>query len=489
MNKLMRVALLGAAIVTSVSVLADNSDTFTFPNNTGQAANDLHIVWSRAVKIESNTEFKKQSGSDSNKSDFKKGSVANGDSCEVKVSWDGTDPEIKSWYWTNDGKKIRDEKIGDVTAIDTNESNGLVAVTVKNSEGALTAFLPSELVSGTTIRGTVIMTPNGNDSSTLRGSVLQIGESKLPSNGGAFVATLGAGATALTLMNSSGSPIAKVPLPCIPNNSMFGPGSLPFDGMPKPGLVASGKPFSVPGNFNPSETFSAKINGSDATVLAASNWNATVMPSGNLLGNCNVEVMNGNAITKFSANAVNIELLSSRNTLMAGETANITLKVGPFTDAPSSLLPAEISIVNHTPSTLNLGDKNNCVITIRPEDISSDGFYTCVLSGTALAPGGFVVSGQLAGTSCGAKTHEFGIDKLNKGKDNKGWYIEWREDCHEGTCHLKKGHAGDHAFSWKKCQTHDSKDHKDYYSSEEDRDAAYRKLEKEAKERAAKNGF
>ena len=97
MKYLMILAGLTILSVGSIAsnTLLENEDTFTFTNSTGAAVNDLHIEWSRAVKVKSDTPFKKTSGSGSNKTDHSKGSVAAGATASVTVTWNGSDPKVK----------------------------------------------------------------------------------------------------------------------------------------------------------------------------------------------------------------------------------------------------------------------------------------------------------------------------------------------------------------------------------------------------------
>ncbi len=486
-------ALVGisATLFLYASAYCLSTDSFTFKNNTGKDVDDLHVEWTKAVDLDSNDKFKKSSGSGSSRADFSKGTVKDGDTCEVKVSYDGTDPEIKKWYWTIGGKKVRDEKVSDVVALATDDMNGMTVLEMITESGKITAYLPDTIWKGATIQGTVIATPNGTPGSEakLHGMVMQVGDKKLSGMNGSFVATIAGTGGLISLLGSGGSPICSTPIPIgnTPSLPLPDPGSEPF---PSPPLAQSGKPIELPGNFDPSKPINCNINGKPASVLTASPAGAVVMPSEKCVGAMEISISNGNKTGVVKGCAVDVSLRATKTNLLSGEKINIQVEVGPFENVADSQFPCRLTIENNSPANLRLeGAQNNRIeIEIRPMQLTGNHFQI-TLNGTGLTPGAFEINANLSPASCGAETHVFGIDKLNKGKDNKGFYVEWREDCHQGNCHKRKNHAGDHAYSWKKCGTHASKDHKDYYTTEADRDAAYEKLEKDRAVRKATNGF
>jgi hypothetical protein len=95
----------------NATLCAGNEKTFKFPNakpkkGEGQAANDLHIEWSRAVTVKQDQPFGTTNGSGTSTTDHSDGDVGVGGSGSVTVDWDGTMPKVKRWWWTKDGKRV-----------------------------------------------------------------------------------------------------------------------------------------------------------------------------------------------------------------------------------------------------------------------------------------------------------------------------------------------------------------------------------------------
>ncbi|MEW6608755.1 MAG: hypothetical protein AB1414_15135 [bacterium] len=97
---------------------------------------------------------------------------------------------------------------------------------------------------------------------------------------------------------------------------------------------------------------------------------------------------------------------------------------------------------------------------------------------------------------CNFTKHVYLIDKISKGTEEECNVLKWRERCYIGNCNLEVGHGGEHDFSaWKLCTdpSHPEKEMTARYckgkENKKKRDDAYRKLEKEKKEREAKEGY
>lgn len=84
---------------------------FTFDNNTGQAANDLHIEFKQAVEPVPGTTgdygpFPNVEGSGTSKLDFDGGTVADGGSAAISFKTTSSKITVKRWWWTKDGRRI-----------------------------------------------------------------------------------------------------------------------------------------------------------------------------------------------------------------------------------------------------------------------------------------------------------------------------------------------------------------------------------------------
>lgn len=495
------------ALMMAIPLLADNTDTFTFTNNTGKDVNDLHIEWSRAVKITQVTVFKKISGSNTSRADLSNGTVSNGGSAEVTVSWDGTDPKVRSWYWTIDGKKVRNEKASDVNFSVMDDRNGMTVVSLATSSGNIQAFLPEYLVAGQKISGTVIAQPTGvnpemfsESSSRLQGMVLEVnGKPVRPNNKFDWVIPATVGLATLVLKDSSGKVLSSQIVPVLPEAPVMPtiPGGAPFD---IPPICESGKPISIVGNFNPETPTNVTIGGMNVPVLVESPQGITTWCPPSVVGSTEITIKDGNNEYTQQINALKLEMNASKTQLMSGETTEVMIVLSGCQDLPKEAFPIEMNVTNNTPENSEIIQlqvkminqlitglsSNTSTIQITPDMVDATGnvSFTATLQGKE--PGVFEILCNVVKGKCGVKTHMYIIGKLSKGEDSNGHFVDWREDCYEGTCYKPKNHEGDHKYGWKRCKTHKDIPHKEYFETKEKRDARYDEVEKDQKLRQAK---
>jgi hypothetical protein len=476
-------------VLVSAFAMADTRDSFTFKNNTGQDVNDLHINFSRGVKVIECAPFKKFNNGEKNKHDMSKGTVKDGDSCEVGVEYDGTDPKIDSWYWTLDGKKVRDETKTDYTSVSMDSNDGLATVTVRTPDTIHTMYMPNSATAGSSVMGTVRSIPNPEtNSNRIDGTVFKIDGKKVGDGNGIFNAMIPIlGVATMAILDQKGNEFCQVTPPI----HVFSPGAVPtLQGISNP-FVMAGSTAQVWTPLDLSKPINATCAGTPSNVLAASDRYAIVEVPLKSAGLIDVTLTNGTNAHKYLTNAVQISLTSDTKDVVSGGSVNFKATVVGLKNFEPYMYPVKLWFENENPNSLQLNNDaaNSRMITIHEADLNGEGNFEINVSGTALAPGAFAVSCHLKGGNCGAETHVLKIETLSKGQDKKGYYVEWREDCQQGNCHLKAGHAGDHKYAWKKCKTHANVPHKEYFTTEEDRNGRYNDLEKEQKTRNAANGF
>lgn len=103
-------ALFAALALNATSAFAA-SKKFTFPNKTGQQANDLHVEFDQGVtpKLENNSygafsNYNSSPGSSS--AEFDGGTVADKGNTAIRFENTGNKITIKKWWWTKDGERI-----------------------------------------------------------------------------------------------------------------------------------------------------------------------------------------------------------------------------------------------------------------------------------------------------------------------------------------------------------------------------------------------
>jgi hypothetical protein len=153
---------------TTAAMFPDREDTFEFTNNETEEAYDLHIDWSRQVNVKQMTPFKKQKGSGTNKTDLSNGVVKPTEKASVTVTWDGTAPTVKQWWWTKQsGDRLGKVKTGNPTTPraqvtpSSTTRDGLRVVTFDTLQGRVIVNLPDDMRAGDTISGTVVAEPKG----------------------------------------------------------------------------------------------------------------------------------------------------------------------------------------------------------------------------------------------------------------------------------------------------------------------------------------
>jgi len=104
-------AMLFIILIATGVAMAGATRQFTFNNNTGRAANDLHIEFKQAVEPVAGATgnygpFPNAQGSGTSKVDFDGGTVVNGGSASIKFKTGSSKITIKKWWWTRDGVRI-----------------------------------------------------------------------------------------------------------------------------------------------------------------------------------------------------------------------------------------------------------------------------------------------------------------------------------------------------------------------------------------------
>jgi hypothetical protein len=171
-----------------------DEDTFEFTNEETEDAYDLHIEWSRAVEVKEVKPFKKKEGSATSRTDLSNGVVKPTEKASVTVAWDGSDPEVKQWWWTKkNSDRLGKVKTGNpITAsmsitpgpdgaakASVVTTNGLHRASLDTIHGRVIVNLPDDMMAGDTISGTVVVEPKGNTEAERKNNTAKLSELKL----------------------------------------------------------------------------------------------------------------------------------------------------------------------------------------------------------------------------------------------------------------------------------------------------------------------
>jgi hypothetical protein len=202
-----------------------------------------------------------------------------------------------------------------------------------------------------------------------------------------------------------------------------------------------------------------------------------------------IELNENGTEVKESIPCVSVEMYSE-TTLVQGQSTPMRLRIRGMQGYNKSSF---LEIFNATPNVVRMSHEGIStemkMLELMPFGAAENERTLSGLALTATGLGTFEISCRLAGNACGAQTHEFFIVGPSKRHDKDGYHVEWTEVCYLGTCHLRKGHAGAHKYSWKKCGDHKEVPHKETFKNKEDRDARHDEVEKDRDKRKAANGF
>jgi hypothetical protein len=116
-------ALVATMLVSFVALASEaGQKTYTFTNNTGSTARDLHIVWSESAVTFTLPAYdppavpwREGVGSGSGVADFHNGEVSNGGAFTLQFTTTGSGPTINQGWWT-DGNG---NNIGNLNSLNT----------------------------------------------------------------------------------------------------------------------------------------------------------------------------------------------------------------------------------------------------------------------------------------------------------------------------------------------------------------------------------
>lgn len=263
------------------------------------------------------------------------------------------------------------------------ESGPLKIVTISEPQGKVHIYLPSDMVAGDTISGTVVPEPTGRNqaeieknSGVLEGLVLDIGRAKVPVKDGQFSLDV---PVSLSVGDGKSQSVEVKPesLQLRPWMPMF----------EAPKVVQVFRPFVVSGPFDGNHTDTkVTIGGEPAPVLAESPRGAVVAPPSDPSPGSTVRVTEGTESSEFKVRIIAINLSAPSTQLVRGQSTPIKLEVMGL-DGLNEPLP--IRITNRTPSVIEIEGGDDQTHVIKPDDVQLGGICGFQLNIIAKQPGGF----------------------------------------------------------------------------------------------------
>lgn len=376
-------------------------------------------------------------------------------------------------------------------------SDSITTVTYEiRNLGQVTVYLPTDMHAGDTISGTVIAIPSGKTDAEknknldiLKGYVVTTGATKANTNGIIkFVVPPVIGGAAMTLLDMNGKPLGTKPIPCNP----LPPPAQPSDFL-SPEIVQPGKTMSSFGPFDgDSANTVLNIGGKAAPVITESPRSAVALcPNDVALGPQELAVSDGQRSATGNCHVAQVTI-EGQPAMIVGQNSPASVRIAGLQGYDGRVT---LRIVNHTPRVVKMGDAEgntlgNVALFEQPPFGPTEALRNAAsITLMALSSGAYFLECELLSDKCGATKHVMFITGPSKKHDKDGYHVGWKEVCYLGTCHLRKGHAGDHKYSWKQCKDHKEVPHKETFKKKDERDARYREIEKERDKRKADNGF
>jgi hypothetical protein len=409
---------------TTAALSPEGENTFDFTNNETEDAYDLHIKWSHAVTVKESEPFKKVDGSTTSSTDLSNGVVKKGGGkASVKVSWDGSDPKVKEWWWTKqNGNRLGEVKKGNPTtaSVPLRPSSiirdGLRVVTFDNAEGRVIVNLPDDMMAGDTISGTVIAEPKGNteeernrNRGVLNSYVIQIQDQNFPVKG----ATIGPMVVRrMQMPTEPGMPptdnsffdvffqvsldgvsrlgSARIPVPS--SGAVITPD--PNQSFLIPPLGQTGRPLVIPGPFdgNSSNTTlrravqdfeknTENVSGGFG-LIAESPRKAIFQSPTNVSGPMEITLNEGSTQTKGNFRNLGVNLTAPKTSLMKGESTELRVEINGLQGITQ---PVPLHLVKGGVVTMQGGDVQS--MTIKPAEVQSNGTFTTTRTITGVQTG------------------------------------------------------------------------------------------------------
>lgn len=302
------------------------------------------------------------------------------------------------------------------------DQRDLQRVTFELAAGKVEVYLPSDMVAGDTISGTVVAEPHGAgevfkaNEAVLNGIVVEVGDNAptrrkgaastwaIPSTAGRFLT--------VSLRSGAGNALASAECPLLPADVANNPGTYSCDP-----IANAGAPLQIRGPFDgDSSTTQARIGDLPLVVLAESPRSVVMGGAPNNTGKNQIVVSEGQRAATLPCNLVRMTLSADKTSLRVGEKATVTCTINGLEGLDASEYPVPYEIVNESPARVQfLGMSGNVYAAGLPAGAVKNGIATVRLSLVGVAPGNYL----LRGVFFGVKLHD--VKKVMNAEAFNAW--------------------------------------------------------------------
>jgi len=296
---------------------------------------------------------------------------------------------------------------------------GVRSTTVNTPSGKLTVNMPDDTALGDTISGTVIAEPAGEtveerqaNMDTLDGYVFDIPEipsktvvsepketpRKEPESKKVVTweipATVSAEIVALVLRDPKGDEVIKTDFPVSPSPSYTPPAEPAASDYNLPHIGQAGRPVEVTGPFDGEVVNTdVKIGGRDTRILAQSPRKTVVESPRDVIGPTDIELTEGNVTVKDQYRNIALRLSADKLRLKRGEQTTLTVQVMGLQGLQEEI---PFNLENKSPAVVSMEGGEVQTVTVRPEEIGSEGVYTISRTLTGIQTGPFSISSRIS---------------------------------------------------------------------------------------------
>jgi len=425
---------------TTAAMFPDDENTFEFKNDETEDADDLHIEWGRAVTVKDVTPFKKKKGSGTNKTDLSNGVVKKTETASVTVTWQGTEPDVKKWWWTKGDVRLGTVKEGNPTTktvpvtANLTTGNGLQIATFDIAAGRITVRLPDDIRAGDTISGTVTAEPKGQTPEERAKNMSTMGDQKIkiatakktdgtsdvnvevpitatpspftcklpPSSGGLGITLTSTGGTLspgptqtvpielVSLSLQSVAPLTVVQLPTIGQTGRPIVITGPFDGKSSNTVFNF---FQAPLIHQPDLVYEREIARNSSPLLAESPRKAVFEAPTNVTGPIEIKLKEGDVETKGTYRNVGVNLTAPKTNLLKGEKTELKVEVTGLQG-----LKVPVPLILECKGVITMVGGIYQPLVIQPSQVGADGRYTTTRGITGVQSGGWEATATVVTT-------------------------------------------------------------------------------------------
>ena len=296
---------------------------------------------------------------------------------------------------------------------------GVRSTTINTKSGKLTVNMPDDAALGDTISGTVVAEPAGDtveerqaNMDTLNGYVFDIPEipskvvesepeetpGKEPESKKTVTwdipVTVSGEIVDLVIRDPKGNEVTKTDLPVSPPSTYTPPAEPEASDYNLPTIGQAGRPIEVTGPFDgEAVNTDVKIGGKDASILTQSPRKTVVESPKDVIGPTDIELTDGDVTVKGQYRSVALNLSADKLRLKKGEQTRLTVQVMGLQGLQEEI---PISLVNKSPTVVSMEGGDNQTVTIRPEEVDSEGIYTINRTLTGIQTGPFSISARIS---------------------------------------------------------------------------------------------